>query len=80
MVDSYLRHERVVRQNTLEETFAASRKVFVELSQTVLESDPVPSQCSLTTYDSLQEKFRSLSQRYLQRQEELKVARRAENR
>ncbi|KAF9949368.1 hypothetical protein BGZ72_008850 [Mortierella alpina] len=77
LLGSYLRHGRVVLKNTNQETFAASRSVFLELSQTILQPDPVPCQGSLT-YDGLHEKFQALSQRYLLRQEGLKDARQAE--
>ncbi|KAF9944339.1 hypothetical protein BGZ70_004774, partial [Mortierella alpina] len=77
LLGGYLRHGRVVLKNTNQENFAASRRVFLELSQTILQSDPVPSERSLT-YDGLQEKFQALSQSYLLRQERLKEARQAE--
>ncbi|KAF9960813.1 hypothetical protein BGZ72_005819 [Mortierella alpina] len=70
MLNSYLRHKQVVLRNTTEETFAASRKVFVELSQTILEPEPEPDASRILTYDNLQEQFRAVSQRYSQRETE----------
>ncbi|KAF9552194.1 hypothetical protein EC968_000842, partial [Mortierella alpina] len=66
MLDSYLQHKQVVLKNTTKETFAASRKVFLELSQTIFE----PEQVCSPTYASLYEAFRATSLAYAEREKE----------
>ncbi|KAG0195417.1 hypothetical protein BGX28_001460, partial [Mortierella sp. GBA30] len=79
MVKHYLAHDQVVRKNTLQEAFTTSLKVFVDLSQTPLESSPLvlPGQTAMI-YNYLRDKFDGLTQWYVQNQKDKQVALNAE--
>ncbi|KAF9078924.1 hypothetical protein BGX23_005752, partial [Mortierella sp. AD031] len=60
MVSAYLSHPQVISKNKLDETFASSLRVFVDLEQTPIDLDGESSVLPRVTFADLQERFRNV--------------------
>ncbi|KAF9943950.1 hypothetical protein BGZ72_003022, partial [Mortierella alpina] len=79
MIAEYLQHKEVIRKKHLQETFLASRTVFLELRQTPVAMPARDSIMNGTlSYAILKAEFDAISERYDQLQKARREAREAE--